>query len=90
MKFVLKASAGTTLISDGLILISGLKPLQKIEVSLVMFDAYGQSKNSDFYTYATAAEPKTVTKTSITCIKGKTSKVITAVKPTCPSGYTKK
>ena len=28
--------------------------------------------------------------TSITCLKGKTSKVITAVKPTCPSGYTRK
>ena len=28
--------------------------------------------------------------TSITCIKGKTSKVITGVKPTCPSGYTRK
>jgi hypothetical protein len=90
MKYVLKASAGSTVISDGSVLISGLNPLQKIEVSLVMIDAYGQYKNSDFYTYTTAAAPKTAAKTSITCIKGKTSKVITAVKPTCPSGYTKK
>lgn len=90
MKYVLKASAGSTVISDGSVLISGLNPLQKIEVSLVMIDAYGQYKNSDFYTYTTAAAPKTAAKTSITCVKGKTSKVITAVKPTCPSGYTKK
>jgi hypothetical protein len=55
-----------------------------------MIDAYGQYKNSDFYSFTTAAAPKTATKTSITCIKGKTSKVITAVKPTCPTGYTKK
>jgi hypothetical protein len=29
-------------------------------------------------------------KTTITCIKGKTSKVVTAIKPTCPAGYKKK
>jgi hypothetical protein len=29
-------------------------------------------------------------KTSITCVKGKSVKKITAVKPTCPKGYTKK
>ena len=90
MKYSLKASAGSPLISDGSIVISGLKPLQKVEVSLVMIDAYGQYKNSDFYSFTTAAAPKTATKTSITCIKGKTSKVITAIKPTCPTGYTKK
>jgi hypothetical protein len=29
-------------------------------------------------------------KTTITCIKGKTSKKVTAVKPQCPKGYKKK
>jgi hypothetical protein len=29
-------------------------------------------------------------KTTITCIKGKTSRTVTAVKPTCPSGYKRK
>jgi hypothetical protein len=29
-------------------------------------------------------------KTTITCIKGKTTKIVTAVKPTCPAGYKKK
>ena len=33
---------------------------------------------------------KILNKTSITCIKGKSVKKITAVKPTCPAGYTKK
>ncbi len=28
--------------------------------------------------------------TTITCVKGKTVKKITAVKPTCPAGYKKK
>ena len=33
---------------------------------------------------------KTTTKTTITCIKGKTTKKVTGVNPTCPSGYKKK
>jgi hypothetical protein len=55
-----------------------------------MSDAFGQLRTSDVYIYTTAAAPKSAIKTSITCVKGKTSKVITAVKPTCPSGFTKK
>ena len=31
-----------------------------------------------------------VKKTSITCVKGKSIKVVTAIKPSCPSGYKKK
>ena len=29
-------------------------------------------------------------KTTITCVKGKTTKKVTAIKPTCPTGYKKK
>jgi hypothetical protein len=90
IKYQAKVSSGAAVITDGLIVISSLKPATKIQVTLIMNDAYGQLKYSDSYSYTTAAAPKTATKTSITCIKGKTSKVITAVKPTCPSGYTKK
>ena len=36
------------------------------------------------------AAPVAAKKTSITCIKGKTSKKVTAVNPTCPKGYKKK
>ena len=32
----------------------------------------------------------TIKKTTITCIKGKVTKKVTAVKPKCPSGYKKK
>ena len=34
--------------------------------------------------------PVVVKKTSITCVKGKTSKKVTAVNPKCPTGYKKK
>ena len=90
IKYQAKVSSGSVTITDGLLVISNLKPVTKVQVNLIMSDAFGQSKTSDVYIYTTAAAPKTATKTSITCIKGKTSKVITAVKPTCPSGYTKK
>jgi hypothetical protein len=33
---------------------------------------------------------KAPAKTTITCVKGKTTKKVTAVKPTCPAGYKKK
>ena len=90
IKYQAKVSAGSATITDGSLVVSSLKPATKIQVTLIMNDAYGQLKYSDSYSYTTAVAPKTATKTSITCIKGKTSKVITAVKPTCPSGYTKK
>lgn len=34
--------------------------------------------------------PSTAKKSTITCVKGKTSKKVTAVKPVCPKGYKKK
>ena len=37
-----------------------------------------------------SASAKPIAKTTITCIKGKLKKVVTGVKPTCPSGYQKK
>jgi len=37
-----------------------------------------------------SAKPVTPKKISITCVKGKTSKKVTAVNPKCPSGYKKK
>jgi hypothetical protein len=37
-----------------------------------------------------AVSTKAATKATITCVKGKTSKKVTAVKPTCPTGYKKK
>ena len=36
------------------------------------------------------AKPVAVKKSSITCVKGKTSKKVTAVNPKCPTGYKKK
>jgi hypothetical protein len=43
------------------------------------------------YLAAEAAKSKIVRKaTTITCVKGKLTKKVTAVKPKCPSGYKKK
>jgi hypothetical protein len=42
-------------------------------------------------TPSTAAPSKVaVKKISITCVKGKTKKVVTGTKPVCPAGYKKK
>jgi len=35
-------------------------------------------------------KPVAVKKTTITCVKGKTSKKVIAVNPKCPTGYKKK
>jgi hypothetical protein len=53
----------------------------KIEVKL--------SQAADPKPTPTATTP-TVKKTTITCVKGKTVKKVTAVKPKCPAGYKKK
>jgi ABC-type transporter lipoprotein component MlaA len=47
------------------------------DVDLVTFDVY-------------AAPKPVVKKKTITCVKGKTTKKVTAVKPKCPAGYKKK
>lgn len=90
MSFSVKSSRGLAKISNGSIFLTGLSANEKVEVILIMSDNYGQQKISEPYKYTTAAAPKVAAKTTITCVKGKASKVITAVKPTCPSGYTKK
>ena len=37
-----------------------------------------------------SAKPVTPKKISITCVKGKTTKKVTAINPKCPAGYKKK
>jgi hypothetical protein len=41
-------------------------------------------------TKAAAAKAAALKKTTITCVKGKLIKKVTAVKPICPAGYQKK
>jgi hypothetical protein len=50
-------------------------------------DATGGTKGPDANQSITAPKAKT---TTITCIKGKVTKKVTAVKPVCPKGYKKK
>jgi hypothetical protein len=53
---------------------------------------YGDKESDvDLVTFDIYAAPKVVAKkTTITCVKGKTTKKVTAVKPKCPTGYKKK
>jgi hypothetical protein len=70
----------------GVATISGLRASQTVELRLVMLDGYDQKQVSKEYVFTTKpVAPKR--KLSITCISGKSSKVITAVNPTCPAGY---
>ena len=50
---------------------------KEADVDLVTFDVY-------------ATAPAVVKTTTITCVKGKTTKKVTAVNPKCPTGYKKK
>jgi hypothetical protein len=53
---------------------------------------YGDKESDvDLVTFDIYAAPKPVVKaTTITCVKGKTTKKVTAVNPKCPTGYKKK
>ena len=53
----------------------------KAEAARILAEANAQAKAK-----ATAAAKKT----TITCVKGKLTKKVTAVKPVCPTGYKKK
>ena len=52
--------------------------------------AYAEEETGEFDSYLSDLETKIRARRSITCIKGKTVKKITEVKPVCPKGYRKK
>ena len=68
----------------------------KIEAAKILADAKSEAvqilANAKAEAARILAEAKAATtkKTTITCIKGKLSKKVTAVKPVCPKGYKKK
>jgi hypothetical protein len=51
---------------------------------------FSQDVPAPVATPSQSAAPTAAKKTSITCVKGKTSKKVTAVNPKCPNGYRKK
>ena len=57
-----------------------------------VISGYGDKESDvDLVTFDVYAAPKPVVKaTTITCVKGKTIKKVTAVNPKCPTGYKKK
>ena len=51
---------------------------------------YAEEETGEFDSYLSDLETKVKAIKSINCVKGKTTKRITEVKPICPKGYTKK
>jgi hypothetical protein len=64
-------------------------PTVKVRLTQEAAPAVTQSA-SPTSTPSGVAKPAAAKKTSITCVKGKTSRKVTAVNPTCPKGYKKK
>jgi hypothetical protein len=62
----------------------------KIKVKLSQEVSAPAPSASPTPTPSAVAKPAAAKKTSITCIKGKTTKKVTAVNPKCPTGYKKK
>ena len=51
---------------------------------------YAEEETGEFDSYLADLETKIKAIRTISCVKGKTTKKITEVKPVCPKGYTKK
>jgi hypothetical protein len=62
----------------------------KIKVKLSQEQPMPAPKPEASASPSASAGPVVLKKTSITCVKGKTSKKVTAVNPKCPTGYKKK
>jgi hypothetical protein len=62
----------------------------KIKVKLSQEVSTPAPADSPTPTPSSVAKPAAAKKISITCVKGKTSKKVTAVNPACPKGYKKK
>ena len=61
--------------------ISGTKPNCGLDPAVAKANASAKAAQD---------KTKTIKKRSITCVKGKVTKKVTAVKPKCPAGYKKK
>lgn len=61
-----------------------------VKVKLIQEVAAPKPAASATPTPSPVASPATAKKSSITCVKGKTTKKVTAVNPKCPTGYKKK
>ncbi len=57
---------------------------------LVAVQAYAEEETGEFAMTISQIEKSAASIKAITCIKGKTSKKVTGIKPVCPKGYTKK
>jgi hypothetical protein len=70
---------------------SSPKIVAKKAINSRVSTASNQNLKDDWTEISSATSPTIIQKKStITCVKGKISKKITSIKPTCPSGYKKK
>jgi hypothetical protein len=69
---------------------NGLFSEYTFPVLVGVFEATGVSSTKAAADKAAADKAASAKKTTITCVKGKVAKKVTAVKPVCPSGYKKK
>ena len=87
VKLLLESSAGLITYDGSFVKISNLNPKSIINVTASLIDEFGQNSEKTTRTFTTSS---TVNKKSITCIKGKTVKIVSSVNPVCPTGYIKK
>jgi regulator of protease activity HflC (stomatin/prohibitin superfamily) len=62
----------------------------KAEAAKILAEANAQAKAAAAAAAAEAKAAAAAKKTTITCVKGKLTKKVIAVKPVCPKGYKKK
>jgi hypothetical protein len=66
---------------------NGLFSEYTFPVLVGVFEATGVSSTKTAADKAAADKAASAKKTTITCVKGKVTKKVTAVKPKCPTGY---
>ena len=57
---------------------------------LLAIKAYAEEETGEFATTIDQLQRSAAAIKTITCVKGKTTKKVTGIKPVCPKGYTKK
>ena len=62
----------------------------QVESEITFLPRPGATSDTSSQPSPTSKSNATTKKTTITCVKGSATKKVTAVKPTCPSGYKKK
>ena len=86
-QLIVKSSSGVVSVSGNTVKVTNLNPKTLVTLSAYSVDQFGQSSsvNTKSYTTRAAAPQKT-----LTCTKGKTTKIVIGANPMCPAGFKKK